>query len=79
VQHIGKSKVTKLNAKAGVVYPLIRLPKTYANELGTLQRYLRLSRITGGHFWSLSMTEQRLLKLIQKLYNFCLKLYNLMA
>jgi len=36
VQHIGKSKVTKLNAKAGVVYPLIRLPKTYANEIGNV-------------------------------------------
>jgi hypothetical protein len=34
VQHIGKSKVTKLKAKAGVVYPLIRLPKTYADEIG---------------------------------------------
>ncbi len=36
MQHIGKSKVTKLNAKAGVVYPLIRLPKTYANEIGNV-------------------------------------------
>jgi hypothetical protein len=34
MQHIGKSKVTKLNAKAGVVYPLIRLPKTCADEIG---------------------------------------------
>ena len=34
MQRIGKSKVTKLNAKAGAVYPLIRLPKTCANEIG---------------------------------------------
>ncbi len=34
MQHIGKSKVTKLNAKAGVTYPFIRLPKTCANEIG---------------------------------------------
>jgi hypothetical protein len=26
--------VTKLNAKAGVVYPLIRLPKGYADKIG---------------------------------------------
>jgi hypothetical protein len=34
MHHLGKSKVTKLNAKAGVVYPLIRLPKTCADEIG---------------------------------------------
>ena len=34
MQLIGKSKVTKLNAKAGIVYPLIRLPKIYANQIG---------------------------------------------
>jgi len=34
MQYVGKSKVTKLNAKAGVVYPLFRLPKTYADEIG---------------------------------------------
>src|SRR5208337_4319249 len=34
MQHIGKSKVTKLNTKAGVVYPLIRLPKTCTDEFG---------------------------------------------
>jgi hypothetical protein len=34
MQRIGKSKVTKLKAKAGVVYPLIRLPKTFADEIG---------------------------------------------
>ena len=34
MQYVGKSKVTKLNAKAGVVYPLIRLPKTCADEIG---------------------------------------------
>ena len=26
--------MTKLNAKAGVVYPLIRLPKGYADKIG---------------------------------------------
>jgi hypothetical protein len=34
MHHLGKSKVTKLNAKAGVVYPLIRLPKGYADQIG---------------------------------------------
>ena len=34
MQFIGKSKVTKLNAKAGIVYPLIRLPRIYANKIG---------------------------------------------
>ncbi len=34
MQYVGKSKVTKLNAKAGVVYPLIRVPKTCAGEIG---------------------------------------------
>lgn len=38
MQHIGKSKVTKLNAKAGVVYPLIRLPKTCADEIGKVAK-----------------------------------------
>jgi predicted nucleic acid-binding Zn ribbon protein len=38
MQHIGKSKVTKLNAKAGVVYPLIRLPKTCADEIGEVAK-----------------------------------------
>jgi hypothetical protein len=38
MQHIGKSKVTRLNAKAGVVYPLIRLPKTCADEIGKVAR-----------------------------------------
>ncbi len=36
MQYVGKSKVTKLNAKAGVVYPLIRLPKTFADEIGSV-------------------------------------------
>ena len=34
MRYTGKSKVTKLKAKAGVVYPLIRLPKTYTDEIG---------------------------------------------
>ncbi len=34
MQIVGKSKVTKLNAKAGIVYPLIRLPKIYADKIG---------------------------------------------
>ena len=38
MQHIGKSKVTKLKAKAGVVYPLIRLPKTCADEIGKVAK-----------------------------------------
>ena len=31
---VGKSKVTRLNAKTGITYPLIRLPKTFANAIG---------------------------------------------
>jgi hypothetical protein len=34
MQLIGKSKVTKLKAKAGIAYPLIRLPKICAGEIG---------------------------------------------
>jgi hypothetical protein len=34
VQRVGKSKVTKLTAKADAVYPLIRLPKAYKDEIG---------------------------------------------
>jgi len=34
VKRVGKSKVTKLKAKADIVYPLIRLPKTYEDEIG---------------------------------------------
>ncbi|MGP8011031.1 MAG: hypothetical protein ACLPI9_00915 [Halobacteriota archaeon] len=36
MHYLGKSKVTKLRAKAGVVYPLIRLPKTFADEIGNV-------------------------------------------
>ena len=78
MQFIGKSKVTKLNAKAGLVYPLISL-RLAATKLGRSQRYLRLSTMTDGHFLSLSIKGQEILKLCdrtQKLYNFRLKLYN---
>ncbi len=34
VQLAGKSKVTRLNAKTGNTYPLVRLPKAFANEIG---------------------------------------------
>ena len=34
MQLVGRSKVTKLKANAGIVYPLIRLPKTYTDEIG---------------------------------------------
>jgi hypothetical protein len=34
LQRVGKSKVTKLKANADNVYPLIRLPKAYADEIG---------------------------------------------
>ncbi|MFZ0925341.1 MAG: hypothetical protein WCE82_07885 [Halobacteriota archaeon] len=34
MQLIRKSKVTKLNAKTGIIYPLIRLSKIYAGEIG---------------------------------------------
>jgi len=35
MQLVGKSKVTRLNAKTGITYPLIRLPKAFANEIGS--------------------------------------------
>ncbi len=34
MQLVGKSKVTRLNAKTGITYPLIRLPKKFADEIG---------------------------------------------
>ncbi|MGZ4904867.1 MAG: hypothetical protein ACXV5I_08660 [Halobacteriota archaeon] len=34
MMHVGTSKVTKLNAKANIVYPLIRLPKSCVDEIG---------------------------------------------
>jgi hypothetical protein len=34
MQLVGKSKVTRLIAKNGITYPLIRLPKTFSNEIG---------------------------------------------
>jgi hypothetical protein len=34
MQRVGKSKITKLKAKADIVYPLVRLPKAYADEIG---------------------------------------------
>jgi uncharacterized small protein (DUF1192 family) len=36
VRRVGQSKVTKLSVKAGVVYPLIRLPKTYVDKIGKI-------------------------------------------
>jgi len=36
VRRVGTSKITKLKAKAGIVYPLIRLPKTFADEIGNV-------------------------------------------
>ena len=44
MQRIGKSKVTKLNAKAGVVYPLIRLLKTCADEIGNVAEIFEIRR-----------------------------------
>jgi hypothetical protein len=34
VRHVGKSEVTTLNANAGAVYPFIRLPRAYIDEIG---------------------------------------------
>jgi hypothetical protein len=48
-------------------------------KLGMSQRYLRFDAMTDEHFLSLSMMGHAPLKVcnrIQKLYNFCLKLYN---
>ena len=35
MQLVGKSKVTRLNAKNEITYPLIRLPKSFSNEIGS--------------------------------------------
>ena len=39
VQRVGKSKITKLKAKADIIYPLVRLLKTYdiENRLSQLE------------------------------------------
>ncbi len=34
MQLAGKSKVTRLKAKTEIIYPLIRLPKAFADEIG---------------------------------------------
>ena len=36
MRRVGQSKVTKLSVKAGAVYPLIRLPKTYVDKIGKI-------------------------------------------
>jgi hypothetical protein len=46
MHYLGKSRVTKLNAKAGVVYPLIRPHRRAQTKLGRLPRYLRFGTAT---------------------------------
>jgi len=41
VQRAGKPKVTKLKVTADIVHLLIRLPKTYADEIDQLLRLLQ--------------------------------------
>jgi hypothetical protein len=53
VQLAGKSKVTRLKAKTGIIYPLIRLPKTFADEIGkTAEMY----KIENGNYRTLFIT-----------------------
>ena len=33
---VGKSKATRLNAKTGITYPLVRLPKAFTNKIGSI-------------------------------------------
>ena len=47
MRHLGKSKVTRLNAKAGVVYPLIRL--TTARPKLLIPAYLALYGVSALH------------------------------
>jgi len=42
MRRVGTSKITKLRAKPGMVYPLIRLPKTYADEIGKTANILEI-------------------------------------
>jgi hypothetical protein len=42
MQCVGTSKVTKLSAKAGIIYPLVRLPKSYAEKIGKTARMFEL-------------------------------------
>jgi hypothetical protein len=44
MQLVGKSKVTRLNAKTGITYPLIRLPKAYANEIGKTAEFYEIEK-----------------------------------
>ena len=78
IRYVGKSKAMKLNAKAGVVYPLIRLPKTYADQIGKVAEIFETQPITDGHFLSPSARGKSHLRLynpIHEVYNFCRELY----
>ena len=44
MQLVGKSKVTRLNAKTGITYPLIRLPKAFANEIGRIAEMYEIEK-----------------------------------
>jgi hypothetical protein len=44
MQLVGKSKVTRLNAKTGITYPLIRLPKAFADEIGRTAKMYKIER-----------------------------------
>lgn len=41
---VGKSKVTRLNAKNGITCPLIRLPKAFANEIGSIVKMYEIAK-----------------------------------
>ena len=82
MRRVGKSKVTKLNAKAGAVYPLIRLPRAYGDEIGKVAEIFEIHDRKKEQFLLLFPEVSDLLRslsLILKLYNLRLKLYNLMA
>jgi hypothetical protein len=79
MHHLGKSKVSKLNAKAGIVYPLIRLPKSFGDEIGKIAEIFEIQHHDRRALlvtFNEEATTFKLCNRIQKLYNLRLKLYN---
>ena len=69
---VGKSKVTKLTPKAGVVYPLIKLPKAHTDEIGKTAEIFETKHLNKRRFLVPFLIHQKQ----TKLYNLSLKLYN---
>jgi hypothetical protein len=57
---VGKSKVTRLNAKTGITYPLIRLPKTFADEIGRTAKIREVEKNNSRPVHPLLLSQNRL-------------------